>query len=123
MSANAPTMAPKPRRDETLLTPAPPVELSTGAVVLSAGVGPLEVAEAASVEEDGAAVAVPVPVVEPSLLVCGETSLVEAEAEVSGTGVVAVVGTEGDSGAGTVMLEVAATVLSTEIVVVRPDEP
>lgn len=47
----------------------------------------------------------------------------EAEAEVSGTGVVAVVGTEGDSGAGTVMLEVAATVLSTEVVVVRPDEP
>lgn len=106
-----------------MLTPAPPVELSTGAVVLSAGVGPLEVpvADAASVLEDGAVV---VPV---SLLVCGETSLVEAEAvsEVTGAGagvgVLAETGTEGDSGAGTVMLEVEATVLSTLVVVVRPD--
>lgn len=97
--------------------------------MLSAGVGTLDVADAdsgpASVVEDGAAV----PVVAPSLLVCGETSLVEAEAvsEVTGAGagvgVVAETGTEGDSGAGTVMLEVAATVLSTLVVVVRPDEP
>ena len=39
----------------------------------------------------------------------------------AGAGVVAETGMEGDSGAGTVMLEVAATVLSTEVVVVRPE--